>query len=292
MKARVIIPLILCVVMTIGSAGAAWGSMLPVAVPAAIPGGEAYNQLLRLDEIAAALYDAANDNNRQAGYIQLQKLFRLIDRDAQSSYGSEAGWSIIREDAALIEHALEKGVAGSGWLYLAARIRLAVDAAVHQERALWLQYESLLLDDVVRVKQAWKRQSGDNPAAARAMMHSLIAHVERIEPASRMSGSLARAQQLKERAVYTDKLLEAYRDTGEGNAAEIDASIRALEHAVLTLFQDAEGAQSVPAIASPATSNPIGWALFLGAVISAVLAYSGWRKYKQNPFDIKPRITD
>lgn len=288
MKARIVIPFVLCIVMSLGSAGIVWNDAAAKSGSIFFIADSPYEQLYRLEETAAALYEAAFVNNRQAAYAQLQKLNRYLDKDMLYAYGQEEGWAAIRKDIAVIEDALAKGVAGSGWIYNTARIKLAVDAVIRPNAALWLQYESLLLDDMMRVKQASKRQAGNAANAALAMMNSLQEHARRIEPAAAMAVDPIRADELMERIVYSSKLLEAKRDSGRINGANIDQSFVGLELAIKRLFQEGNGALAVPAIAVPATSHPMSWALFIGTIICAVLTYTGWRKYKREPYGIKP----
>ena len=285
MKARFIAPLIACVVLTIGSIGTVWGSSAPEGSYFYMLTDSPYNMLGRFDQSAAALYEAAYSNNRHAGYIHLQKLKRYMEDGMLDAFGNVDGWLAVQQAAASIEKALGSKDANSGWMNEAAQIRLAADALVRPGEALWLQYEKLLREDANRIRLAWNRYAGDNVAAASAMLVSMQDHMNRIEPAARMYDHGMRTTELVERIQYMGRLLESKRVGTEKVKAEVDRTIIALDSSVSRMFQ--EHAAAAPVIAVPAKSNPIGWALFLGAIICAALAYSGWRKYKQLPFGIK-----
>ncbi|OBZ17548.1 MULTISPECIES: sporulation protein YpjB [Bacillales] len=287
MKIRFIIPFVICIVMTIGYAGSVWGNSAPLSQYAPLLSSSPYKQLQRLDDMASSLYEAANTNNRQTSYQYVQQLQRVIEGGLRQTMGNEEGWSAMAQDARTIEHTLVSGAGSSSWLMEAARIKLAADALIRPEHALWLQYESVMLDDLSRVEKAWKRQTGDGAIAARASMTGLQEHAKRIEPAIRMLyGGMLEAE-LTERILYTNKLLEA-NVHNITNDAMIDRSLKALKESLVRLFDQSGRENSLPAVAAIPTSNPLSWTLFLGALISAILTYSGWRKYKANPFGVKP----
>lgn len=287
MKVRFIVPFVICIVMTIGSAGAVWGDSAALSPYISILSTSPYKQLSRLDETANALYEAANTDNRQAGFLHVQQLERMIKGELKGKSGKMEGWAAIEQDARAIEQTITSSDTSSGWLKEAARIRLATDALVRPEHALWLQYESIMLDDLSRVEKAWKRQTGDGAIAARATMNSLQEHAERIEPAISMIYGSMHGAELIERIRYTNQLLES-KKSHPLNEVMINHSLKALNNAIVKMFDHGGRAEVVPAIAPLATANPLSWTFFLGAIISAVLTYSGWRKYKNNPFGVKP----
>ncbi|RCW51084.1 sporulation protein YpjB [Paenibacillus prosopidis] len=287
MKVRFIVPFVICIVMTIGSAGAVWGDSAALSPYISILSTSPYKQLTRLDETANALYEAANTDNRQAGFLHVQQLERMIKGELKGKSGKMEGWAAIEQDARAIEQTIRSSETSSGWLKEAARIRLATDALVRPEHALWLQYESIMLDDLSRVEKAWKRQTGDGAIAARATMNSLQEHAERIEPAISMIYGSMHGAELNERIRYTNQLLET-KKSSPLNEVMINHSLKALNTAIVKMFDHSGRAEVMPAVAPLATSNPLSWTFFLGAIISAVLTYSGWRKYKNNPFGVKP----
>lgn len=287
MKVRFIVPFVICIVMTIGSVGAVWGGTVSLNPYISILSASPYKQLSRLDETATALYEAANSNNRQAGFLYVQQLQQMIEGDLINYSGKIEGWAALKQDAKAIEQTLTSSAAYPGWLMEAARIRLATDAIVRPDHALWLQYESIMLDDLSRVEKAWKRQTGDGAIAARATMNSLQEHAKRIEPAINMIHGSMHGAELNERIRYTNQLLES-KPLNTINEVMVNHSMKALKTAIIRMFDQSGRSEAVPAVAPLATANPLSWTLFLGTIISAVLTYSGWRKYKTNPFGVKP----
>ncbi|MGO4544938.1 sporulation protein YpjB [Paenibacillus sp. 2TAB23] len=287
MKIRFIIPFVLCILMTAGYANSLWTGNQSLHAYADLLPQSTERKLQRFDAIATSIYEAAYSNNKQAGFQHIQLLKQLLAGDLMQSAGSLEGWSAIEFDAKQLEKKLIGESSNSNWLMEAAKIRLAADALVHSDHALWLQYEKVMLDDWSRVEKAWKRQTDDGAIAARASMSSLENHFERISSALSIQFGLGIERELMERIQYTNRLLEA-NASNKTNEAMIDRSFQALKTSMDRLFDKSRSTESMPVIATEPVSNPLSWTLFLGAVISAVLAWSGWRKYKSDPFGVKP----
>lgn len=285
MKSRIIIPFIVCLLMTMGTAGAVWGGANPEGSYAFLFASGPYHQLERMDETATALYTAAYMNNRQAAYAELQKMNKLLSHEMLRNYGNADGWLVMEKDAAEVERALAKGVKHSQWLEHTVRLRMGADALLNGSGALWLQYKALLLDDVNAINQAWKRQAGDPVAAARATLQGLAEHAARIETAAMFAGDPDRMNELMDRIAYASRLLEGKQSSIP--KIEVDQSIEAIRTAVKGVFLEDKQASAVPAIAPIGSGHPLKWAFFLGMIISAVLTWTGWRKYKARPYGVK-----
>lgn len=283
MKIRVAIPFVLCIIMTICS----------VVAVLAYPSNQAVNaigsdrELIRLDEAADQLYKAAYTNNRQAGYKYVQQVEKLLQNDEMRQTGQSAGWQLLQASVQSIEASLENGRLQSDWLTAAASIHLTTDALLRPSHALWLQYEKVMLEDLHRINVAWKRQTGDGAIAARAAMNSFTAHLSRIEAAAAMQRPHERIEELNERIRYTNVLLEAGMK-GQTKQDWTDDSIDELRAALTRVFSDGLLSEEEPVIAPLAAANPISWTFLIGAIIMAVLAFTAWRKYRQEPYGVKP----
>ncbi|MGO4183068.1 sporulation protein YpjB [Paenibacillus sp. TAF43_2] len=287
MKIRFIIPFVVCIVMTIGYANLVWGSGASLQAFASLLTPDPSKQVQRMDNIASSLYEAAYTNNRQAAYQYVQQLQQLVDGELKYAAGNAEGWQAVERDANTIEKTLVKGSLGTSWFVEAARIKLTADALARPNNALWLQYEKIMLDDISRVEKAWKRQTDDGAIAARAVMISLEKHADRIKPAVSMMYGSKHETELMERIQYTNRLLEASRKD-KNNVASINRSMLELKDTLTRMFNQNQLEADVPVVGAVPVSNPLRWTLLLGAFISAILTYTGWRKYKENPFGVKP----
>lgn len=295
-KTRIVVPFLICVFMTIGSVSVVRGGPGP-SLNAMFPvEGGPYEALYRLDETGASLYGAANDNNRQVAYAQVQKLKKGLDNEFVRSYGVEEGWEKLKADLRTIDAALASGAPSAEWREQAARVRLALDAVAQGSGSLWFQYKRLLQDDVQLIGQALKRSTDDRKAAAEAalaLLGSMSAHVNRIEPAAAMSGQGLRMEELKQRMAYSGKLIELTRtESASASVAAVRSALGSLDGAKaaidgIFITDVAADAAAMPAISPPTAVYPLQWSFFLGTLISAVLTFVGWRKYKQMPYGIK-----
>ncbi|MEK3881427.1 sporulation protein YpjB [Paenibacillus sp. PL2-23] len=288
MKARFVIPLIVFLFMAAGSAGVVWGSATPAIMYQELLADSPYRQLYKLDQSAAALYTASHANNRQAAYAELQKLKLLLEDEMLQSYGTPQGWSAARQDALALERKLMSEHPHSMWLEHAVRLRLGADALIGGDGALWLQYEGLLKEDVLAVRQAWKRSNDNGAAAARALLAGMSAHASRIEAAALFAGDTTRMNELMHRIEYSERLLQAS-EGGAGSAysQRIEQSLDGIQAAVDGIFVHYEDALAIPNASVSALGHPLQWSLLLGTIISAVLTWTGWRKYKHSPFGVK-----
>lgn len=287
---RVIIPFIICFCLTAASAGVVWGGARSGDGDVYLFPESPYRLLHRLDETATALYKAAYMNQRQKAYAELQKLDKLIRQDNLRAYGAPSGWRMLVKDAEAIDRALSSGVQHALWIEHAVRIRLGTDALINGNRALWLQYEELLQDDLTSVQQAWRRQAGNSKAAAQAMLKGMTDHAMRIESAALFAGDSVRMAELLDRISYSKRLIQEIESAqgGLSSHAAIEQSFEGIRFAFQGVFllKEAE-AVAWPAINPPASAHPIRWAMFLGTMISAMLTWTGWRKYKQSPYGVK-----
>ncbi|MCU6708331.1 sporulation protein YpjB [Paenibacillus sp. J5C_2022] len=290
MLVRILLPFLSTVIMALGATGMLGGyAASDISVHA---GQDArFDKLMKLDAIAASLYTASYSHNRQAAYSHLLKLRRYMEDEMIHGYGAEEGWILLNEDADNVERALTEGQADMSWLDNVARIRLAVDAMARPDRALWRPYEQLLRDDVSSIRQAWHRGDGAEGAAAAAMLQRMHGHAIRIETAANMAGQQLRMRELMERIQYGNRVLSTMNAHGAGmwtiSNREVERTLQTMENVISAIYSGDDGT-SYPAIASPAEGTPIRWIFMIGTLISAVLTYAGWRKYRSRPYGIKP----
>ncbi|QNK55340.1 sporulation protein YpjB [Paenibacillus sp. PAMC21692] len=292
MRIRVAVPFIICIFMTIGSASVVWGGAGATSQALSLFSGKPYDSLYRMDEIGIALYNAAINNNRQSAYMQVQKLQKGMSNKLLLSYGYAEGWNAVAADLTAIETALSRSAPGNEWRELAVKVRLSLDAVVSGNGSLWLQYDYLLREDVALIGQALKRSTNDTKAAANAagaLLETMRMHVFRMDAAAAISGHSMRTQELIQRMDYVDKRINALKtDRGSSAATSLRNALESLDGAVAVLdniFRKETG--DMPALAPATAVYPLRWAFFMGTMISAVLTYVGWRKYRQMPYGVK-----
>ncbi|ANY68896.1 hypothetical protein BBD42_22250 [Paenibacillus sp. BIHB 4019] len=289
MRTRIAIPILLCIAMLLGSVSATWAyaGEQPLGARQA-QAADAEELMRRFEEAALSLYKASYADNRQAGYKYVQQLERLVPQLETGIEGRPAGWAKLQQSIRAVSDELLSKKQSSAWMEASARIHLTADAMLRPASGLWMQYERVMLEDVSRVRKAWKRPYEERANAARAAMDNLSAHLALVEGPAFMLRPEGRAAELQERIRYTNVLLSAG-PKDQAQAGRVDEALTQLGAAVSRLFTDKpQAVVEEPALAPPASANPVSWTLLLGAIIMAVLAYKSWRKYKQQPYGIKP----
>ncbi|SFE90731.1 Sporulation protein YpjB (SpoYpjB) [Paenibacillus algorifonticola] len=288
MRTRIAIPILLCIAMMLGSVSATWAYAGEQPLGARqVQAADAEVLMRRFEEAAHSLYTASYADNRQAGYKYVQQLERLLPQLETGIEGRPAGWSKLQQSIQAVSDELLSKRQPVEWMAPSARIHLTADAMLRPASGLWMQYERVMLEDVSRVRKAWKRPYEERADAARAAMDNLSAHLALVEGPASMLRPEGRTAELHERIRYTNVLLSAGpRD--QAQAGRVDEALTQLGAAVSRLFTDKPQSVEEPALAPPASANPVSWTLLLGAFIMAVLAYKSWRKYKQQPYGIKP----
>ncbi|MGG4142818.1 sporulation protein YpjB [Paenibacillus algorifonticola] len=289
MRTRIAIPIVLCIAMLLGSVSATWAyaGEQPLGTRQA-QAADAEELMRRFEEAAHSLYKASYADNRQAGYKYVQQLERLLPQLETGIEGRPAGWAKLQQSIRAVSDELLSKKQSVAWMESSARIHLTADAMLRPASGLWMQYERVMLEDVSRVRKAWKRPYEERADAARAVMDNLSAHLALVEGPAFMLRPEGRAKELQERIRYTNVLLSAG-PKDQAQAGRVDEALTQLGAAVSRLFTDKpQTIVEEPALAPPASANPVSWTLLLGAIIMAVLAYKSWRKYKQQPYGIKP----
>jgi len=286
MRLRFIIPFVLTILLTIGFVSTLTSGMRSTAIAASATSG---NDVLlqRMDQYSTSLYDAVYSDHRQAAFLYLQGLQRQLETAVGDESKQSQLWQALLEESHIIHQALSSGKPQAEWLNAVSRMKLTTDAWTRGDKALWLNYEGILQDDLDRLKKAWSMQTVDRSSASIAQLRALEEHADRIELAARAGQKEAPMNELSERIRYTERLLKA-NEQGGSNAAQINQSLAALTKTIANVFHGVKQ-KELPAVAVPAaTPHPISWAFLLGAIISSVLTYTGWRKYKHTPYGVKP----
>ena len=290
MKARFAAPFLLCILFTLASVWSVW--IRPINAEHLDQAASGHHiQLQRMNETAAALYAAAASNEKHLAYNRLMKLKQQTESGMLRGFGTEAGWEALDNEMAETEVLLLSGSPSRDWNEGAARIALAVDAISSGSGGLWLQYEKLLEDDLAAIRKAWKRSAGDPAAAALARLNHFEVYASRIGPAALMAGSAHETEQLIEGIKEASALLNAKMadpDDHQRLQLAIEAAFSSMEAASSAMFEgEAYRSAFKPIAQSPGGPDVTQWVLFFGTVIAAVLTWTGWRKYKQDPFGVK-----
>lgn len=153
-----------------------------------------------------------------------------------------------------------------------ASLRLAADAVSPRGQGLWLEYRTLMREDIAALATAISRAEGKEGQEAERLQ-SLNGHYGLIRAAAIAAGRAEQAERADAVIRYADRIISAA-SPNPSLTAELAPRIGA---AVEELFPPAAEA---PASGPPATAPPAGFFSAIGAFILTALTYSGWRKYR------------
>lgn len=283
---RVIVPALICIALSASFVASLWANAPTAASEQTVIAGRDA-AVTRFDETAESLYNAAKQSNRQAGYLYIQQLRMMMSKQLQQTWRGSEGWDLMERSAAEVEEALAAGKPEADWLAGAARLRLAADVMRRPEAPLWFSYETVMRDDMNKVIKAWNRTDGQNAESARATLQTLAVHLDRIEAAAKLQQDPGKINEAKAKLAYTARLLEA----GKRDNAQTEwtsAALAELKIEILRIFEGTPAAEPLPAVAPIHAGHPVYWMLLLGAIIAGALAFAGYRKYKGQPYGVKP----
>ena len=248
--------------------------------------------LLQLETSITKVYDAAVINNRQAGYMELQRLNQYMLRYLNELTDEDkAGWLRVQKEITALMAAMESGTLAVNWHQQAAKIRLAIDSQVRPQTALWLQYQPLLKEDLALMRKTLYGQSDGSIQAARGIMSSVEAKFDRMKLAGYMVQEPDVISAAEKRMAHTKKLLFDKLYATKEKRNEIVQSVDALHTVLYAMFPSQQGSLTVSSVLEQGVeSKSLGWSLFFGSFIFSVLAFVSWRKYKLVPYGIKPII--
>lgn|GEM_PF-1482627 len=250
-----------------------------------------YTLLLKLDRSISELYTEGNDSHKQAAYKTLQNIKNQLNNIELLQYGTVTAWKQMKQDVLTIEQGIINNEPNVVWRGPISSLLLASDALLQAEHGPWLQYESVLLDDLqsIRRSSASTISNDKKTNAVIAQLTIFKQRVDRMQTAAYMVGDEMRMTELLQR---TDQLSGFFRDTSQvtwtsQQFKEIESAIHNIEETIHTLFAQAEETITVPVVSASSGWNPTTLALLIGALISGLLTFTAYRKYKQAPYGVK-----
>ncbi|MFC6332259.1 sporulation protein YpjB [Paenibacillus septentrionalis] len=285
MKFRIIILTCLCVVCLMGMTATVFGNQANWTHD---PQNEAAARLMKLEHTIAELYEQGNASHKQEVYRLIQSIKHQFNQPELLKFGTVNAWKMMKSDVVNVEQALINGESGIVWREPINRLRLAVDSLLQSEQGPWLQYESLLLDDIKSIRKASHLNRDNTVELTSIYVQKLFEHIGRMEMAAYMVGDEEVMNQLWKRAELLKHFMKSH-ENGWNQAQHKDmiTILDGMELSVHALFAQAEETITVPTVTVPSNIHATGFAFFIGTIISGFLAFASYRKYKQEPYGVK-----
>lgn len=152
----------------------------------------------------------------------------------------------------------------------AAKIRLAVDALSHKNQPMWLQYFKVLSADLQEFSTAVKQK---NPQSSKEILERMKQHYLIIRPSVVISRNAA----MVEKADSLFRFAESQLAASKPQFSSLETVLDEFRKVWNEIFGKQDADAYAPVIDQP---KPFLWTAGMAAVILAVLAFVGWRKYK------------
>ncbi|HIW32671.1 MAG TPA: hypothetical protein IAA29_07780 [Candidatus Paenibacillus intestinavium] len=250
-----------------------------------------YARLLKLDRSISELYAEGNESHKQAAYKTVKNIKNQLNQPQLLRYGTATAWKQMKQDVLAIEEGIVNNKPNVIWREPISSLLLASDALLQAEHGPWLQYESVLLDDLQSIRKATILTVPPDDKTKYVIAHLTIfqQRVDRMQTAAYMVGDELRMAELLQRTLQLNGFFEEASQVTwtPQQAKEIETAINNIEETIHTLFAQAEETITVPIVDASSGWNPTTLALLIGAFISGLLTFTAYRKYKQAPFGVK-----
>lgn len=250
---------------------------------------QSYDRLIKLDHAISHLYDLSKEKNKQAVYSNMQQIKKQLNEPKLMKYGTATGWKHMKQDLLAAEEAVLNNKPSIIWREYISSLRLACDSLLQNEHGPWLQYESVLLDDIRSLKIASKSTVSSKLINVESYMKIFSKRANRMEAAAYMVGDEMRVKELMERNGQLSAWIYAVQGQTwtVNHQKQLDKAIADIEVTVHALFDQATETITLPQMATSTGIKPLMFAFIIGTIISSVLTYITYRKYKQLPYGIK-----
>lgn len=250
-----------------------------------------YARLLKLDRSISELYTQGNESHKQAAYKTVQNIKNQLNQPQLLRYGTATAWKKMKQDVLAVEQSIITNKPNAVWREPISALLLASDALLQDEHGPWLQYETVLLDDLQSIRAATILTVPAKDKTKYVMAHLTIfkQRVARMQTAAYMVGDEMRMTELLQRTLQLNDFFE---DASQvtwtpQQAKEIETAMNNIEETIRTLFAQAEETITVPVVNVSSGWTPTNLALLMGALVSGLLTFTAYRKYRQAPYGVK-----
>lgn len=153
----------------------------------------------------------------------------------------------------------------------AAKIRLATDALTHKNQPMWLQYEKVLHAELDQLDQAVKESKRQDAIGS---FNKLNQHIAIIRPSIYINRNATEVEKLN--SIMTFIQSELSKDPI--SVKNLHKGIEQFHQVLDDIFKGKQEATAY--MPMPDAKHPILWALGIGAIISSVLTFAGWRMFQ------------
>ncbi|GIP25621.1 sporulation protein YpjB [Paenibacillus sp. J23TS9] len=233
---------------------------------------EAVKQAATLSQTVERLYQHVLEGDTNLVHKDLQEVDSIFENSSLQKLTTVEGIHALSESIIEMKEAVARvQLDPKHWLTASAKLRMAADSINNPKQALWLQYYKLIREELTQMKS--NTEKGDFLAAKQAY-ERLQEHYEIIRPAVVIQRKPADVTMVDSWLSYAGGLVNAVTP----KTGEMQRSIEIGEEIFNGLFGKKK---DYPALAPLEQVNGAWpWAMWAGAFILVILAYTAYRKYR------------
>lgn len=276
--------IVLWIVMTIGLIGCQNTETIAQTDAQAMEQSDEYQKIIQLNQQADEMYKLTSGTLDQERIVQVRSNLKQFGEALLNirftGITSAEGVSALYDSALTAERVLNQvNFSQQNAIVSLARVRLATDALTHPNQPMWLQYDKLIKEDLLRLEQ-----SADSVNWVQAMtdFNQLKLHYSIIKP----SVLIQRQASEEEKVNSLLRFLETQLSQTNIMKRQVLNGINNLKMAMDTIFFKRDTTAYFPVI-NP--GNPWVWSTLLASVIVSVLTFAAWQRYRYERNYVKVR---
>lgn len=159
-------------------------------------------------------------------------------------------------------------------IHVTSKLRLVMDAVTHPKKAMWLQYEQVLQQEMADMLQAANKTEWDQRSRA------WVTHVDRILPAVMIQRSVETVEMIRSLMALVEQTYTSKIDMEQAKSALRDAE----DMWMTALFGKRGDAPTWTTVGE--FGLPWKFIMWIGCIVSVSLAYVGYIKYRHRDEEI------
>lgn len=236
---------------------------------------EAAQRWHQLDEHSEQLYQQTVEGDVVSALQTLAKMEQLLREPGMFDHMAVEPVEAVTDTVILVKGELHRAqLQQEKLVHSTSKLRLVMDAVTHPKKAMWLQYEHVLHQEMSDMLQSETKEQWDQRS------RSWVTHVDRILPAVTIQRPVETVEMMRSLMALVEQSYSAKINMDQAKSALRDAE----EMWMHALF----GKNGEAATWASAGELGIPWrfVMWIGCIVSVSLAYVGYVKYRQRDEDI------
>lgn len=236
---------------------------------------EAAQRWHQLDELSERIYQQSVEGDLLQALQTMNKVEELLGKSAMFDHMTVEQIEAITDTIISVKGELHRAqIQQEQLVHAASKLRLVMDAVTHPKKAMWLQYEQVLHQEMADMLQS------ENKAAWDQRSKAWVTHVDRILPAITIQRPVETVEMMRSLMALVEQTYISKVDMEQAKSALRDAE----EMWMTALFGKSGDTATWASVGE--LGIPWRFVMWIGCIVSVSLAYVGYVKYRQRDEEI------